>query len=109
MDLLYLQQMLKTKPGTTLPKLYHALIAYYSNISMLSHPGIKPTLPKLLKFSCIDERVISIPVEIPTKYGQFGTYLLDDRTGSRVKIMAHKHHYDTERINTEILQEWPVV
>jgi len=45
-------------------------------------------------------------VEIATKYVQFGTFLLDDRDGSKVKNIAHKHHYDPERINTEILQEW---
>ena len=45
-------------------------------------------------------------MEIATKYVQFGTLLLDDRNGSRVKIMAHKHLSDAERINTEILQEW---
>jgi len=45
-------------------------------------------------------------VEVATKYVQFGTFLLDDRNGSRVKIMARKHHYDTEQINIEILQEW---
>ena len=71
-----------------------------------SNPGAKPTIPELLKFTCTDGRVINIPVEIDGKYVQFGTFLLDDRTGSRIKIMARKHHYDTERINTEILQEW---
>ena len=45
-------------------------------------------------------------MEIGTKYVQFGTFLLDDRNGSRVKVMAHKHHYDAEQINTEILQAW---
>ena len=69
-------------------------------------PGTKPTLPELLTFTCTDGRVVSIPVEIATKYVQFGTILLDDRNGSRVKIMAHKHLNDAERINTEILQEW---
>ena len=49
---------------------------------------------------------MNIPVEISTKYVQFGTFLLDDRNGSRIKIMARKHHYDAEEINTEILQEW---
>ena len=73
---------------------------------MRSNPGAKPTLPELLKFACTNGRVINIPVEIATKWVQFGTYLLDDRTGFRVKIMARKHHYDAERINTEILQEW---
>ena len=70
------------------------------------NPGTKPTLPELLRFTCTDKRVINIPVEIATKYVQFGTFLLDDRTGSRVKIMARKHHYDAEQINTEIFQEW---
>ena len=50
--------------------------------------------------------MLNIPVEIATKYVHFGTLLLDDRTGSRVKTMAHKKHYDPEQINTEILQEW---
>ena len=69
-------------------------------------PGNKPTLPELLTFTCTDGRVVSIPVEIATKYVQFGTFLLDDRNGSRVKIMAHKLLNDAQRINTEILQEW---
>ena len=68
--------------------------------------GTKPILQELLKFTCSDGRVVSIPVEVATKYVQFGTFLLDDRNGSRVKIMAHKHLNDAERINTEILQEW---
>ena len=50
--------------------------------------------------------MVSIPVEVATKYVQFGTFLLEDRTGSRVKIMAHKNYNDAEQINTEILQEW---
>ena len=70
------------------------------------NPGTRPTLLELLRFTCANQRVINIPVEIATKYVWFGTFLLDDRNGSRVKIMAHKHHYDAERINTEILQEW---
>ena len=49
---------------------------------------------------------MNIPVEIATKYVQFGTFLLDDRNGSRVKIMAHQHSNDAERINTEIFKEW---
>ena len=70
------------------------------------NPGTKPTLPELLRFTCADQRVTNIPVEIATKYVRFGTFLLDDRNGSRIKIMAHKHLNDAERINTEILQEW---
>ena len=69
-------------------------------------PGTTPTLQELLRFTCTDGSVINIPVEIGIKYVQFSTFLLDDRNGSRVKIMARKHHYDAEQINIEILQEW---
>ena len=36
---------------------------------------------------------------------KFGTFLLDDRTGSRVRNLEH-HHCNAEQINTAILQEW---
>lgn len=72
----------------------------------LHNTGTKPTLPTLVTFSCIDGRVINIPEEIATKYYQFGTLLLDDRYGSRVESITHKHHRDPENINTEILREW---
>ena len=45
-------------------------------------------------------------MEIATKYVQFGIFLLDDKTGSRVKVMAHHHLNNAEQINTEILSEW---
>ena len=70
------------------------------------YPGTKPTLPELLRFTCTDGRVLNIPVEIATKYVQLGAFLLNDQNGSRVKIMASKHHYDAEQINMEILQQW---
>ena len=47
-----------------------------------------------------------LPVAIGTKYVRFGTILLQDTTGSRIKNMARKYLNDPERINTEILQEW---
>ena len=75
-------------------------------LSPIANTGTKPTLPELLKFKCTDGRVVNISVEIVTKYVLFGAFLLDDTTGSRVKIMAHKHLNDAEQINTEILQEW---
>ena len=81
-----------------------AMFAIY--LYFTCNPGTKPTLPELLRFTCADQRVTNIPVEIATKYVRFGIFLLNDRTGSRVKIMAHKHLNDAERINTEILQEW---
>ena len=45
-------------------------------------------------------------MKIAADYAQFGTFLLDDRSGIIVKTLAHKHHYDTEEINKEILKEW---
>ena len=69
---------------------------------------IVPSLQELLKFSYTDGRVINIPEEIGTKYVQFGAFLLDDRNGSRVKVIAHKHQNNPEQINTEILQQWLV-
>jgi len=69
-------------------------------------PGTKPTLPELLKFTCTDGRVVSIPVEIATKYVHFGIFLLEDRNGSRVKIMAHKCLNNPVQINTNILADW---
>ena len=33
-------------------------------------------------------------------------FLLDDRNGTRVNNIEHKHREDAERINTEILREW---
>ena len=83
---------------------YHCVSAISTNIP--HNPGTKPTLPELLRFTCTDGRVVSVPVEIATKYVQFGTFLLNDRNGSKVKIIARKNHYDAEQINTEILQEW---
>ena len=68
--------------------------------------GTEPTLTELLKFKCTDGKVINIPVEIGIKYVQFGAFLLEDRNGSKIKIIAHKHLNDAERINTEIIQEW---
>ena len=50
--------------------------------------------------------MVSIPVEVATKYVQFGTFLLDDRNGSRVKIMVHEHLNNAEQVNIAILQEW---
>ena len=70
------------------------------------NPGTKPTLQELLRFKCTDGRVVSVPVEVATKYVHFGIFLLDDQNGSKVKNIAHKNHCDAEQINTEIFQEW---
>lgn len=71
-----------------------------------AHLDTKPTLPELFKFTFTDGTVVNILTEIALKFSQLGTFLLDDRSGSRVKIMVRKHLYDAEQINTEIIQEW---
>jgi len=78
----------------------------YIFYSHASSPDTNPNLQELLKFTHTDGRVISIPVEIGTKYFEFGIFLLDDRSGSRVKIIASKHQNVAKQINIEILQEW---
>ena len=78
----------------------------FSCPTITHHPGTKPSIQELLRFTCADGRVINIPVEIGYKYVLFGIFLLNDRTGSRVKIIAHKYSIDAELINTEILQQW---
>ena len=70
-----------------------------------SNLDTKPTLQELQNFTCTDGRVINIPVEVSADYTKFGTFLLDN-SASTVKIIAPKHHYNAEQINTEILQEW---
>lgn len=45
-------------------------------------------------------------MEIAADYARFGTLLLDDRNGSVVKVMAHKHNYNAEEINKETLKKW---
>ena len=84
----------------------HAQLSVFAVSTNTAHPGTKPTLPELIKFTCTDRRVLNIPVEIGTKYISFGALLLDDCTGARVKNMAHKCLNDAEPINTEILQQW---
>ena len=79
---------------------------HLSPLANATPPGTKPTLPELLKFACTDGRVVNIPVEIGIQYVNFGTFLLDDANGSRVKIIEHQHLNKAEQINTEILQEW---
>ena len=49
--------------------------------------------------------MINIPVEIATKYVEFGTFLLDDRMDQGLRAWPTNINY-AEEINTEILQDW---
>jgi len=64
-----------------------------------------PTLPECLRFRGKD-RQINIPQEIGTKYYQFGIFLLEDSTGTRIKAIEYSYHGDAERIKMEVLNEW---
>ena len=49
---------------------------------------------------------INIPLKIGLYYVMFGVLLLDDHSGTKIQIFAHKHNSDAELINMDILQEW---
>ena len=66
----------------------------------------RPTLRELLKFTRADKRKINIAEEIADEYKMFGTFLLEDDTGQKVRSMEIKHHFDPSKINTQILEEW---
>ena len=52
------------------------------------------------------DRRINIPLEIGLYYVTFGVLLLDDHSGTKIQIFAHKHDSDAQLINMDILQEW---
>ena len=60
---------------------------------------------ELIRFRGRSKR-INIPLEISTKYYQFGVLLLKDKTGARIGAIIHKHMNNSEQINQEILEQW---
>ena len=67
--------------------------------------GDIPNMIELVRFRGKAER-INIPQEISTKYYQFGILLLEDKTGTRIRIFECKYRGDSEQISTEILEQW---
>ena len=49
---------------------------------------------------------IDIVVDIAPDYEKFGTFLLDDKNGSKVKIIKISEHDDPLHIAQEILKQW---
>ena len=102
-----LSEILGFEPYTSLgvsilQQLFGDRISIYSkNVSVAD----RPTLLQLLGFSCAKKQA-NIPVEIGTKYIEFGTLILQDTSGAKVKNLEHKYQRDAERINTEIFREW---
>ena len=60
----------------------------------------KPSLPKLLTLNILEA--------VGTNYRTFGTFLLNDETGSLVDAIEHDCLGQTHRITLKILQEWLV-
>ena len=60
----------------------------------------KPSLPKLLEFD--------IPEKVGAGYRKFGTFLLNDETGSLVDAIEMECLGKPHHITTKILQEWVV-
>ena len=58
----------------------------------------KPTLPQLIR--------LKIPEKVGGNYRNFGTFLLDDDTGSLVDIAEKSCHYQPDDIVTSILRKW---
>ena len=58
----------------------------------------KPSLPKLLTLNILEA--------VGTNYRTFGTFLLNDETGSLVDAIEHDCLGQTHRITLRILQEW---
>ena len=102
-----LSEILGFEPYTSLgvsilQQLFGDRISIYSkNVSVAD----RPTLLQLLGFSCAKKQA-NIPVEIGTKYIEFGTFILQDTSGAKVKNLEHKYQRDAKRINTEIVREW---
>ena len=58
----------------------------------------KPSLPKLLEFD--------IPERVGAGYRKFGTFLLNDETGSLVDAIKMECLGNPHHITTKILQDW---
>ena len=57
-----------------------------------------PSLPELLQ--------LKIPQNVGTEYKIFGTFLLNDKTGTEVNSIEEECRGKPKRIVTKILEEW---
>ena len=64
-----------------------------------------PTLYTVRHFPMKDT-FIDIAEEIGPDYEKFGTLLLEDKNGNKVKIIRMSEHDDPLRITVEILRQW---
>ena len=66
--------------------------------SVYAVSSVRPTLPQLLE--------IDLPVRINNRIESFGTFLLNDETGSKMVALREMFRGDQERIAMEVLREW---
>ena len=76
---------------------------YYSSCNSLDH---SPTLPALRHFPVDVAVFIDIAIEIGPDYEKFGTLLLEDKNGVKVKSIKMSKRDDPVDITVEILQQW---
>ena len=67
--------------------------------------GKPPTLPLLRKFP-VKDGFADIAAQIGTDYELFGTFLLDDENGHKVKNIERTERGDSLCITVEILRQW---
>ena len=72
---------------------------------MLQSSGHRLDLPTLRRFPVKNE-FIDIAAKIGTNYELFGTFLLQDKDGNKVKTIEMSEGRDPIRITVEILRQW---
>lgn len=79
----------------------------FKGVQSLEQNVERPTLPELLRVPVKDgRRNISIPSEIGSRYFEFGVFLLNDTTGSKIESICREMRDNSEDIVRKILMEW---
>ena len=100
----------------TVPRNHHSSLvcypqksshAYNIAIFVTSHKslGIPLNLPAIRHFP-EKNKFFDIAEEIGTDYERFGTFLLEDNNGNKIKIIERNKRGDVVDINVEILRQW---
>ena len=64
-----------------------------------------PTMMEIIHFPLKDSKV-NLAQEIGTKYFEFGTFLLEDATGTRISALEEELRHNAQNINRQIFREW---
>ena len=67
--------------------------------------GDRPTMPQLKHFPA-RKGYLKIHEEIGTKCNDFGTIILDDKTGAKTRSISKANGPNPEEINSAILHKW---